>query len=162
MRLAWRFITCAELCLCVVVYYCFLVLQFVVGRGGLLRTARGSHWCLPAGLDAESLLIFHWWDARVITVARRWFSPARHRGLFPGSFEFARASVSSFITVFDAEGVREKAFRLHQGSCVSMFITVLAWWWHRGLLRLIETNLLVHWIFISNWKTWIVSFYYCF
>ena len=58
------------------------------------------------------------------------FSPARYRGLFPGLFEFARAIVSSFITVFDAEGVREnvreKAFRLHQGSCVSMFITVLA------------------------------------
>ena len=62
---------------------------------------------------------------RVITVARHWFSPARHRGLFPGPFEFARAIVSSFITVFDAEGVREKGFRLHQGSCVSMFITVL-------------------------------------
>ena len=59
MRLAWRFITCAELRLRVVVYYCILVLRFVIGRGGLLRAARGSQWRLPAGLDVGSLLIFH-------------------------------------------------------------------------------------------------------
>ena len=59
MRLAWRFITCVEVRLRVVVYYCFLVLRFVVERGGLLRAARGSHRRLPADLDAESLLIFH-------------------------------------------------------------------------------------------------------
>ena len=32
--------------------------------------------------------------------------------------------MSSFITVFDAGGVREEAFRLHQGSRVLLFITV--------------------------------------
>ena len=81
---------------------------------------------MPAGLGVRRLFIFHRWGARVITVARHRFSPARYRGLFPGPFEFARATVSSFITAFDAGGVREEAFRLHQGSRVSMFITVFA------------------------------------
>ena len=124
--MAWRFITCVEARLRVVVYYCFWVSRFVFGRGGLLRAARGSHRHLAAGLGVRRLFIFHRWGARVITVARHRFSPARYRGLFPGPFEFARAIVSSFITVFDAGGVHEKAFRMLRGSCVSMFITVLA------------------------------------